>query len=178
MTWPTLIRYYFYLKFDRKSRDWIYEYWRQTHTKRKTNPLPFRNYQKHQYWWISLFTVDVQTSIPSKHKYRGQRRKNRIYLVPWTPKLPLPRGQTPGLYLPMSLTYRNGLRMSKIVEASGSDAIKNFGATQNESRYMFTVILALIYSVILRWKWSQMHLYFTDDTPPKCLIHKISQNAA
>jgi len=40
--------------------------------------------------------------------------------------------------------------MSKIVEASGSDAIKNFGATQNESRYMFTVILALIYSVILR----------------------------
>ena len=76
------------------------------------------------------------------------------------------------------LTYRNGLRMSKKVEASGSDAIKNFGATQNESRYMFTVILALIYSVILRWKWSQMHLYFTDDTPPKCLIHKISQNAA
>ena len=49
-----------------------------------------------------------------------------------------------------TLTYRNGLRMSKIVEASGSDAIKNFGATQNESRYMFTVILALIYSVILR----------------------------
>jgi len=48
------------------------------------------------------------------------------------------------------LTYRNGLRMSKKVEASGSDAIKNFGATQNESRYMFTVILALIYSVILR----------------------------
>ena len=52
--------------------------------------------------------------------------------------------------MPESLTYRNGLRMSKIVEASGSDAIKNFGATQNESRYMFTVILALIYSVILR----------------------------
>ena len=49
-----------------------------------------------------------------------------------------------------TLTYRNGLRMSKKVEASGSDAIKNFGATQNESRYMFTVILALIYSVILR----------------------------
>ena len=106
MTWPTLIRYYFYLKFDRKSRDWIYEYWRQTHTKRKTNPLPFRNYQKHQYWWISLFTVDVQTSIPSKHKYRGQRRKNRIYLVPWTPKLPLPRGQTPGLYLSMLRAIR------------------------------------------------------------------------
>ena len=106
MTWPTLIRYYFYPKFDRKSRDWIYEYWRQTHTKRKTNPLPFRNYQKHQYWWISLFTVDVQTSIPSKHKYRGQRRKNRIYLVPWTPKLPLPRGQTPGLYLSMLRAIR------------------------------------------------------------------------
>ena len=50
----------------------------------------------------------------------------------------------------LALTYRNGLRMSKKVEASGSDAIKNFGATQNESRYMFTVILALIYSVILR----------------------------
>ena len=49
-----------------------------------------------------------------------------------------------------TLTYRNGRCMSKKVEASGSDAIKNFGATQNESRYMFTVILALIYSVILR----------------------------
>ena len=61
---------------------------------------------------------------------------------------PLPHEQS----MNKPLTYRNGLRMSKKVEASGSDAIKNFGATQNESRYMFTVILALIYSVILRLK--------------------------